>query len=244
MKQVNLSDVDVLRVWQTLNHSSRAYAQVTRQIPKEKLSKRIEELKYLTSQKNVPRLSLRKEVINLEEQLHSLFQVEKALLKQERIESEKVAALKKENEALRRRLVASEDKDLQRKVDRLSHFLAETLAQKNVKEDIVFNQKIRVVEQKNRESSSLPSLQELEDKLRNLRVLLLQKKSQMAEASVITPMEERIAQIEEKLEELRQETEAKQNRQMGQQKPLVKHTLLFHPTASATELPLPSSPKA
>ncbi|MBI2103244.1 hypothetical protein HYT55_05350 [Candidatus Woesearchaeota archaeon] len=235
MKQVDLQNIDTFRTRHLLELASQAYAQSTRQIPKEKISKRIEELKYLTSQKSVPRLSIRKEVLHLEEQLQTILEVEKALQQQEKRESEKIRELKKQNELLRRRLAATEDKDLQKKVNRLSHLLADVAARKEIKRDVSLQQKKSKKTERQDETEPVPvaSLTELEQRLESLKSLVDLKKAQGTEPQMISLLEDRVAQVEEKIKQLKQE------------KPIVKHTLLFHrpyPDTS-TELPTPSVPR-
>lgn len=243
MKHVDLQNIDILRTRHVLELASQAYAQSTRQLPKEKISKRIEELKYLTSQKSVPRLSIRKEVLHLEEQLKTILEVEKALQQQEKRESEKITELKKQNEALRKRLAAAEDKDLQKKVDRLSHLLASLAAKKDVKTDIALKQGKKKAAEKKEEGERAPTftVEELEQRLGSLKQLLELKKSQSAEPEVISQIEDRVNLIQEKIEQLKQEKLEPEN----QETPIVKHTLLFHRpfSTSSTELPMPSLPQ-
>ncbi len=220
MKQLDLSNINVLRVRHTLALATQAYAQLKRQIPKEKITKRIEELKYLTAQKKVPRLSVRKEVLHLEEQLNSILNVEKALQEQEHKESERVTALKKQNAFLRKRLATTEDKDLQKKVDKLSHLLAEAVARKDIHRDVTLSQKITtVVKPKPVATPTIteakPSLDLLQQKLLQLKQMLEQQKEQGAALEVTSLLENRVKIVEEKINSLKEE------------KPIVKHTMIM-----------------
>ncbi len=220
MKQPDLSNINVLRVRHTLALATQAYAQLKRQIPKEKITKRIEELKYLTAQKKVPRLSVRKEVLHLEEQLNSILDVEKALQEQEHKESDRVTALKKQNAFLRKRLATTEDKDLQQKVNKLSHLLAEAVARKDIRRDVALSQKItNTVKPKPAVtpilSESKPSVDLLQQKLDQLKQLLDQQKGQGAAPEVVSLLEDRVKVVEEKINLLKQE------------KPVVKHTMIM-----------------
>ncbi len=218
MKQLDLSNINVLRVRHTLVLATQAYAQLKRQIPKEKITKRIEELKYLTAQKKVPRLSVRKEVLHLEEQLNSILNVEKALQEQEHKESERVTALKKQNAFLRKRLATTEDKDLQKKVDKLSHLLAEAVARKDIRRDVALSQRVAAVVKPKQIITPLaakPSVDLLQQKLLQLKQMLEQQKEQGAALEVTSLLENRVKAVEEKINSLKEE------------KSMVKHTMIM-----------------
>jgi len=220
VKQPDLSNISVLRVRHTLALATQAYAQLKRQIPKEKITKRIEELKYLTAQKTVPRLSVRKEVLHLEEQMNSILDVEKALQEQEHKESDRVTALKKQNAFLRKRLATTEDKDLQQKVNKLSHLLAEAVARKDIRRDVALSQKITSTVKPKPvvtpiSTPAKPSVNLLQQKLDQLKQLLDQQKGQGAAPEVVSLLEDRVKVVEEKINLLRQE------------KPVIKHTMIM-----------------
>lgn len=118
----------MLRTTQLLAHLSNAYRHEKEFFSKEAIGKKINEIKYLSAQKKVPKLTLRREILHLEEQLKSITEFEKSLLKQKRQESAKIAILKKQNEVLQKRLAAVQDKDLHKKVEKLSHLLADAMA--------------------------------------------------------------------------------------------------------------------
>ena len=233
MKSIDLTNIDLFRARHSLVLAAQAYAQSTRQIPKEKIRQRIEELKYLSAQKKVPRLSMRKEILHLEELLHSVLNVEHALQKQERRESEKIILLKKQNEFLRKRLAASDDKDLQRKVDRLSHLLAEVVSRQEIKQDVALGREIARVLPHQAVKDGPSSLVELEQRLEYLKGFLEKKKVGGANGGIIPLLEQRIAQVEERIQQLK---EGKQEQQP------VRHTLLFQSSPSSA-LPMPSVPK-
>jgi hypothetical protein len=104
---------------------------------KKEISKKLNEIKYLASQKKVPKLSLRKEIIHLENELEKIFLVEDILIRREKQDSVRISALKNELAKLRHRLAMSEDKDLQKKVDKLSYLLGECLSQRGVQQDVL-----------------------------------------------------------------------------------------------------------
>src|SRR3989338_2088849 len=69
------------------------------------ISKRINEIKYLSSQKKIPKLSLRKEIVNLEQQLHKLTKLEEDLAKDKRkIKNEKIMGLSNRIKLLKQEL--------------------------------------------------------------------------------------------------------------------------------------------
>ena len=105
-------------------------------INKDEISKKIGEIKYLSTQKNVPRLSLRKEIVHLEQKLKHVFDLEEKLLKNEESESLKVNSLKKQIQSLKSRLNSAEDKELREKVGKLYHILSELLAKSELKRDV------------------------------------------------------------------------------------------------------------
>ncbi|MBT4805274.1 hypothetical protein HON71_03815 [Candidatus Woesearchaeota archaeon] len=104
--------------------------------------KKINEIKYLSSQKKVPRLTLRKEIIHLENKLGFVLESEKELLKKKKEESTKVQALKKQIVSLKKKLTTYEDKHLDKKVNKLSHLLGEFLAKQGSKGDVELSKKV------------------------------------------------------------------------------------------------------
>jgi len=102
------------------------------------ISKRINEIKYLSSQKKIPKLSLRKEIVNLEQQLHKLTKLEEDLAKDKRKESARVSFLKRQNQLLKQRLAATADKEMGHKVEKISYLLSECLAKQQTSDDIEF----------------------------------------------------------------------------------------------------------
>ncbi len=100
-------------------------------IPKDKIKEKIEHLKLLSTQKKIPKLTLRKTILHLEDQLHSIYDIEKALLKQKRKESTKVTSLKRQIKILRKTASVERARELEKRVDKLSHLLGEALAKQS-----------------------------------------------------------------------------------------------------------------
>jgi len=111
-------------------------------VSRKEIEKKINEIKYLASQKNVPKLSLRKEIIHLENKLESVFEMEKKLLHTKTNESSKISSLKRQIEMLKNRLEHAQDDDLREKVSKLSHLLGDTLAKSQSKTDINLSKEI------------------------------------------------------------------------------------------------------
>lgn len=167
------------------------------------IQKKINEVKYLVSQKKVPRLSLHKEIIHLENKLQGIFELEHKLVSQNKKESAKVAALKQKITHLQQRLVACEEKDLQKKVDKLSYLLAEYAAGKKVREELVFQDK--------RKSGSAP--QEKKQEQIKAKVALLRQQVQNIKQELATKqvqgkdlalLQKKILLIEQKLRQYQQ----------------------------------------
>jgi hypothetical protein len=104
--------------------------------------KKMNEIKYLSTQKKVPRLTLRKEVIHLENKIEGILELEEELMKKKKHESKRIVSLKKQITNLKKKLTACQDKDLKKKVERLSHLLGDFLAKHGTKDDIELSKKI------------------------------------------------------------------------------------------------------
>ena len=104
--------------------------------------KKINEIKYLSSQKQVPRLTLRKEIIHLENTIEGILELEQELMKKKKHESKRVVTLKKQITNLKKKLSACQDKDLKKKVTKLSHLLGDFLAKHGTKDDVELSKKI------------------------------------------------------------------------------------------------------
>lgn len=213
---------------------------------KEEIKKKIEEIKYLASQKKIPRLTLRKQIIHLENKTNSIFEMDKEILKQKKYESLKVAALKKENVNLKKRLAQAADKDLQKKFDQISFLLGECLSGKKTKQEIALQEKI-IKEGKKRLKKEEKVATEMavkeepfvvtreidENKLNIIKQRLLALKQELEiskhfekEPEVIKNIEEKIKKIEEQIK-IYQSGKPRVTVEAGG----IKHTLLFEPPA-------------
>ena len=170
----------------------------------------------MSAQKKIPTITLRKEIIHLEQKLQSIFDIEKKLLTEEKRESTKVQTLKKQISTLRARLASVEDKDLQKKVDKLSHLLGECLAKSNVAEDVALTHKVTEelkISSPPKEPLAIAKVHALESRLKVLKQVIEGKKNNNPE--MVELLEEKISLIESKLK--------------GYDQPRrVKHTMIFH----------------
>jgi len=231
-----------LRAKELLVKAAFAYKKKRTHIPKDKIQKKLDEIKYLSSQKNVPKLTLRKEINSLESQLKEIMGLEAMLLKQGTSETKKVSSLKKENDRLKKKLAGCEDKDLQRRVAKLSHLLAEVLAKKGVEEDVNLSKKIleelHLKAPKREVAVKIDSKQKLIEKLQS-RIILI--RHQFESSPNLT---------EEKAQELGQKIILLESKLGSLKQGSVRHTMIFEPKLPKkvdkeleNELPLPPAPK-
>ncbi len=131
-----LQQMSFFNAYQLLTEVAREHHHQRETFSTAEITARINEIKYLSSQKKVPKLSLRKEIVHLERQLSTVMEVEQQMLNRKRHESSKVKSMKKQMAELQRRLVAAEDKDVQKKLDHLSQLLGDYLAKKTTEEEV------------------------------------------------------------------------------------------------------------
>ncbi|MBI2112046.1 hypothetical protein HYT52_00730 [Candidatus Woesearchaeota archaeon] len=125
-----------------LSKLSSAFQVQNEVFSKEEIKKKINEIKYLSTQKKIPKITLRKEIIHLENQFKKIEFLEEALERQKRLEKSRIAALKRQNEALKKKLALSGDQDLTKKVNKLTHLIGDSLAKSEVKNDVELSEKI------------------------------------------------------------------------------------------------------
>jgi len=102
----------------------------------EEIVKKVNQIKYLATQKKTPRFILQKEIQSLEGELKDMLDLERSLNKSRQQESTNVKLLKKKIELLKKRLAIAEDKELPKKVEKLSHLLGEMLAKCGTAEEV------------------------------------------------------------------------------------------------------------
>ncbi len=251
---------------QLLTSLAAEYRQEKESFSREEIIKRINEVKYLSSQKKIPRLSLRKEIIHLENKLQSIFELEKKLAAHTKMESAKVTVLKRQIKLLQQKLALVEEKDFQKKADTLSHLLGEYLARKTTEEDIAFRKKVmkelgmkRIIPKKRSNAAVVPvpeakRFYALQQRLQLIKEQL-EEHRQLGKIGIVGELEPKIAALEEKLNEhgiasmpMAQEKSSQEVPPV--EKKMVKHTLLFGKPPISDEdeelekaLPLPPPPR-
>ncbi len=223
----------------------------------EGISKKIQDIKYLSSQKKVPRLSLRKEVILLENQLQKVVEVEEKLSKEKDKESIAVAALKQQITILKNKLKAVEDLALEKKVNHLSFLLGEHLARKEIPSEVALSSLEIAAPLPTTNADLAKKAEMLQKRLEALKQELnITKELGNKTPAEIRQIEERIKAFEEKLREFYEHYPEAMPEEGGVEGPVpeVKHTLLFAEPKEAVEveeevkeaereLPLPPPPR-
>ncbi|MBI2669334.1 hypothetical protein HYX14_05830 [Candidatus Woesearchaeota archaeon] len=184
---------------------------------------KIEEIKYLAAQKKVPRLSLRKEILHLEQQLQNMMNAKQKVAMGKERENAKIVSLKKQMAQMRRRLAMCEEKDVQKKLEKLSHILGDYAAKKQVEREL---KPEREVKQSNAEAHK----RLLQSRLRILKQEIEMQKKQGKDGK-LAAIEQQVRVLEGK---------------MGPAE--IQHQVLFEPVmlkANVPEisLPLPPPPK-
>src|SRR3989338_6141144 len=111
------------QAYQLLGAAAREYQYQQEAFSTAEIVARINEIKYLSAQRKIPKLSLRKEILHLEEKVKSLSELEQHRLKQKHRESAQEKVLKKHLAELKRRLAATNEKDIHRKMDRITSLM-------------------------------------------------------------------------------------------------------------------------
>ncbi len=228
-----------------LRRSAVGYMRRKRSFSKTEITKQINEIKYLSAQKKVPQITLRKQVNQLETKLKEIVHLEKSVLEREEREERRLSLLKKENSELKRRIALAGNKDLQEKVDKLSHLLASVLAKKASAEEVALAKQLiqqeKIVKTPGEIKpiiSNVPTptkINIIEQKLVALKHDLEVQKTLNIGEEKVEIMERQIKAVENRL------TEIKQGK--------VKHTLILEPKLSKEtviglekQLPLPPPP--
>lgn len=242
-----------LKAQQLLWTLAKQYKQQKTSFSRSEIVAKINEIKYLAGQKNVPRLSLQKEIQHLEGKMQGIYDLEKKMWAQKTHESARIVMMKKEISKLRAKLAMTQDKELQKKVEKLSHLLANQAAKDDTTKDITLQQKFN--EFKEAKKVEVPEVNR-EEKIRNLQVQLGKLKEMLprvtADDMKKAMLEQQIIFLDDKLRGLlgvgsTPEVEVVVERPEG------RHTLLFDATgfmlpkedemSMEKELPLPPPPK-
>lgn len=121
---------------QLLGIAAREYQQRKATFSTAEIAARINEIKYLSGQRKVPKLSLRKEIVHLEQKLSTVMDVEQRMLAHKKQESMKEKALKKQVAELKHRLASAHNQDVQKKLDRITGLLGDYVAKKRTEEEV------------------------------------------------------------------------------------------------------------
>ncbi|NQV91682.1 hypothetical protein HQ489_04365 [Candidatus Woesearchaeota archaeon] len=230
-----------LRTYILLSTLAVEYQNEIESFNRQEISKKINEIKYLAGQKNVPKLTLRREIAQLEQRLHGVYELEKKVLKLKKIENVKIGSLKRQNTILKKKLEASQDKNLHHKVGKLSHLLGENLARKEVGRDVGLHMTSKgsdneIVEESL--DSGTAQLEMLYHRLSAVKSELEMMKEMEKDISKVKLIEAKILLLQEKLDKLGG------GKQFAVVRDQPKHTMKFDlPIVSEHELPLPPPPK-
>ncbi|HLD80154.1 MAG TPA: hypothetical protein VJA18_06355 [Candidatus Nanoarchaeia archaeon] len=229
-----------LQALQLLNKAAQISRQQKESFSKPEILKKVNEIKYLSGQRKVPRLTLRKEIIHLENQLQGIMELEKKLLREKNKESLKVTSLKQQIESLKQKLRTGEG-EFDKKVEKLTHLLGEHLAKKEISQQVAATS-LRMApseEVKKEKGADAGKVMMLEKRLEALKQeLQIHKELESKNPHEIEEMEERIALIEEKLRQYKKQPESME----------VQHRMMFEPkivkdVEVEKELPLPPPPR-
>lgn len=234
-----------LRAQQLLYKVASSHQQKVERFSRREIIEKINEIKYLSSQKKVPKLTLRKEIMHLESQLGSIFEIEKALLQQKQNESMKIAGLKRQIGQLKKELSIVRDQEFKQKVEKLSYLVGDLLAKSEAEAAI-----------QSQTAAERPSVD-----LASVRKQLQQLKSKLTDNSELTRRSpEKVNAILERLLELEERLNRKQP---SEEQPVSQVTTVYHKIILphqvdaknakqkatqeqmeiASELPLPPPPK-
>ena len=254
-----------LHAIQLLTTAARLAQQERESFSKTEISKKLQDIKYLSSQKKVPRLSLRKDIIHLENQLRGVLELEERFTREKNKESIAVASLKQQISALKNKVMAVEDLNLDKKVDHLSFLLGEHLAKREVAGEVelmeAVSEETTAALEEDKHQAGIDAgkkaamlqkrLDALKQELEIHRQLGTKKPREMQQ------IEETIKVFEEKLQSYYEEHQETMLHEVGTvevpAKDEVKHTLLFPQAESKEaeeermeaekELPLPPPPR-
>lgn len=219
----------------------------------EEIVKKVNEIKYLIDQKKTPRFIIKNEIQNLEEELKTVSNLEKSLQKSRSQESTQVKLLKKKIELLKKRLSIAEDKELPKKVEKLSHLLGEMLAKYGTQEDVELSRKLlaevspkkKILKGAKRIVKEVPPLDRIKVQSLLERVTSLEFELEKSKVFQKNPralaLQDKLQLIENKLKQLLASTALPEAATSAPEMVLpedIKHDLLFGvPAMSSSNLP-------
>src|SRR3989344_6571818 len=240
---------------------ARSSEQKQSSFSKQEIISKINEIKYLSAQKKVPKLTLRKEILHLENKLAGVLNLEKKVLKKKKQESAKVSSLKRQIAYLKQQLASCEDKNLNQKVDKLSHLLGDSLAHIDSGKKAKLTERLES-KREEKGKSSLVLFRTLVQRLTALKQEL-QSHTELDDQEKIQVIKEKIYTLSRKLQEYQQKHPECQGQEIEAERPLspeqVQHQFIFHESVigskpagfdsteenkeSEKELPLPPPPR-
>lgn len=131
-----------LQAYQLLVNAAKLYRAERETFSREEIVRKINQIKYLSEQKNIPVMDIKKEILHLQNKFGYLGELEKRFNQQKKSESVKVNSLKKEIVELKKKLALTKEKDLHKKVEKLSFMLGEILAKQGSKIDVDLSNKV------------------------------------------------------------------------------------------------------
>ncbi|MBR9682913.1 hypothetical protein GOV03_00025 [Candidatus Woesearchaeota archaeon] len=198
-------------------------------VSKKEIEKRINQIKYLTSDKKFPKIVIRKEILKLEKLLRSVLVFKDKIQEQEKKKTKEIAELKQQIKELRKKILASQDPSLKKKVEKLSHILGELMAKDDITKEVRF-EKARIIKVPETVVLTIRKIDNLREKILTLR------DSGTVPPEKIAQLKKRLTNLEKKLpihaRHIRPETD-------------VKHKMLFGPKVIKVDpdLPLPPPPE-
>lgn len=184
-------------------------------LDRKEISRRLEKLKRLAHEKTPP-LTIKKELLHLENQLHGVFRLEQKLQDEDKKEKAEIQTLKKQVTQLKRTLQLSQQQEVKKKVDKLSFLIGDLMARHETEREIQSKEIIQRAIEAQQQPELGPSVDE--------QITLFEQKLAALKAAGGVP-EKQLAIFQLRLAALKK-------KQLVQQPGEVKHRMLFGPQAA------------
>lgn len=184
-------------------------------LDRKEISRRLEKLKRLAHEKTPP-LTIKKELLHLENQLHGVFRLEQKLQDEDKKEKAEIQTLKKQVTQLKRTLQLSQQQEVKKKVDKLSFLIGDLMARHETEREIQSKEIIQRAIEAQQQPELGPSVDE--------QITLFEQKLATLKAAGGVP-EKQLALFQLRLAALKK-------KQLIQQPGEVKHRMLFGPQAA------------
>tara|TARA_Y100000310_G_scaffold345531_1_gene466111 strand:- start:35683 stop:36411 length:729 start_codon:yes stop_codon:yes gene_type:complete len=240
-----------MKAVQLLLQAATLYHEQKESFSKTEILKRINQIKYLSKKKGSSKFDIRKEIIKLENQMQDIFELEKKIVSKKKQESVKLASLRRQLTMSKKKLAASKDKDLVKKVDRLSHLLGDFLAKHGTKEEIALTKKLipELHLPRSPYQPKISKLEQIEHRLQLLKHELELKKSMEKNPKVIAVLSKQIEMLDKKVQAYASSPHIEKEFTINVQKSATeRHTIKFDTPPvrgklSPDQLPPPPQPK-